>query len=145
VFRSIGYRGLRLPELPFDDVHGTLPNERGRVVESATRTPVRGVYTAGWIKRGPSGVIGTNKKCAQETVEMLLDDYSAGRLAAPAQSVGDLRTLIARCQPQTLDYQGWQAIDRQERSAAQGQMRPRMKFTSVADMFTAASAVAAPG
>jgi len=145
VFRSIGYRGLRLPELPFDDVHGTLPNERGRVVESATRTPVRGVYTAGWIKRGPSGVIGTNKKCAQETVEMLLDDYSTGRLAAPTQSVGDLRTLIARRQPQTLDYQGWQAIDRQERSAAQGQLRPRIKFTSVADMFTAASAVAAPG
>jgi ferredoxin--NADP+ reductase len=145
VLRSIGYRGLRLPELPFDDVHGTLPNERGRVVESATRTPVRGVYTAGWIKRGPSGVIGTNKKCAQETVEMLLDDYSAGRLAAPTQSVGDLRTLIARRQPQTLDYQGWQAIDRLERNAAQGQLRPRIKFTSVADMFTAASAVAAPG
>jgi ferredoxin--NADP+ reductase len=144
VLRSIGYRGLRLPELPFDDVHGTLPNERGRVVESATRTPVRGVYTAGWIKRGPSGVIGTNKKCAQETVEMLLDDYSAGRLAAPAQSVGDLRTLIARRQPRSLDYQGWQEIDRQERSAAQGQLRPRIKLTSVADMFTAASAVAAP-
>jgi ferredoxin/flavodoxin---NADP+ reductase len=145
VLRSIGYRGVRLPELPFDDARGTLPNDRGRVIEPATDTPVLGVYTAGWIKRGPSGVIGTNKKCAQETVETLLDDYSAGRLAAPAQSVGDLRTLIATRQAQTLDYQGWQAIDRQERRAAQGQLRPRVKFTSVADMFAAASAVASRG
>jgi ferredoxin/flavodoxin---NADP+ reductase len=144
VLRSIGYRGVRLPGLPFDDARGTLPNDRGCVFEPATGTPVCGVYTAGWIKRGPSGVIGTNKKCAQETVEKLLDDFSAGRLAAPAQSVGDLRTLIARRQPQTLDYQGWQAIDRQERRAAQGQLRPRIKFTSVADMLAAATVAAAP-
>src|SRR5213078_1164739 len=75
VFRSVGYKGVELPGVPFDERRGTIPNDRGRV-EGAERT-----YVAGWIKRGPSGVIGTNKKDATETVEQLVEDARAGRLA----------------------------------------------------------------
>jgi ferredoxin--NADP+ reductase len=78
---SIGYRGRRVPDLPFDTATGTVPHERGRVVDSDSRAPVPGVFVAGWIKRGPTGFIGTNKSCAQETVRSLVDDFNAGLLA----------------------------------------------------------------
>ena len=84
VFRSVGYRGVELPGVPFDAGSGTIPNEGGRVRP--------GLYVAGWIKRGPSGVIGTNKKDATETVELLLDDARAGVL--PPASGADLEELL---------------------------------------------------
>jgi ferredoxin--NADP+ reductase len=74
VFRSIGYRATPVPGLPFDNRRGTLPNDGGRVINPDTGRLIPGVYAAGWIKRGPSGVIGTNKKCANETVALLLED-----------------------------------------------------------------------
>ncbi|HET6500303.1 MAG TPA: 4Fe-4S binding protein [Amycolatopsis sp.] len=138
VLRSIGYQGDPLPGLPFDDRRGTLPNDRGRVIDPARCAPVTGVYAAGWIKRGPSGVIGTNKRCAEETVQALFDDYTAGRLVAPAHGAGALRALIAERQPHALDYPAWQAIDRHERNAGRKQRRPRVKLTSVSEMLDVA-------
>jgi len=83
VVTAIGYRGTPLAGLPFDEATGTVPNDAGRVVDPATGTAVPGTYVAGWIKRGPSGFIGTNKGCSQDTVAALVDDHNAGRLAMP--------------------------------------------------------------
>ncbi len=84
VFRSIGYRGAPVEGVPFDDWHGTIPNEEGRIIDPETEGSIPGEYVAGWVKRGPSGVIGTNKRDAQETVEHLLEDLGEGRLPEPA-------------------------------------------------------------
>ena len=83
VFRSVGYRGVALPDVPFDEARGTIRNDRGRVLDDAGEH-VAATYCAGWIKRGPTGIIGTNKKDATETVELLLEDVRAGRLAHDA-------------------------------------------------------------
>jgi ferredoxin/flavodoxin---NADP+ reductase len=82
VLTSIGYRGVPLPQLPFDELAGTIPNTAGRVIDPRSGEPVPGTYVAGWIKRGPSGFIGTNRSCAQETVRALVEDFSAGRLGS---------------------------------------------------------------
>ncbi len=80
VLTSIGYRGKPIRDLPFDDDASVVPNEGGRVVDPASGEPVRGAYVAGWIKRGPTGFIGTNKSCAAQTVHGLVADYNDGRL-----------------------------------------------------------------
>lgn len=138
VLRSIGYRGTPVPGVPFDEGRGTLPNDMGRVLDPETGRPVDGVYATGWIKRGPSGVIGTNKRCAQETAQALLQDYLSGRLAAPKHHGEELRRLIAERQPEAIDYAGWQAIDRHEVTTAAGLGRPRVKSVDVAEMLTIA-------
>jgi ferredoxin/flavodoxin---NADP+ reductase len=122
VFRSVGYRGRPVEGLPFDDRLGTLPNVGGRVVDPLTGRPVGGVYTAGWIKRGPSGVIGTNKKDALDTVAGLLDDWVAGTLRA--DSAEDVAELL----PGNPGLAGWKAIDHHERAAGREQRRPRVKI-----------------
>ena len=81
VLTSIGYRGVAVQGLPFDEHTGTVPNERGGVVDPATGAAIPGAFVAGWIKRGPSGFIGTNRSCAQETVRALVEDWGNGRLA----------------------------------------------------------------
>jgi ferredoxin--NADP+ reductase len=127
VLRSVGYKGVPLPGVPFDERTGTIPNDRGRV-EGAERT-----YAAGWIKRGPSGVIGTNKKDATETVEQLLADARAGKLASVESSlsrVEDLETLLEERGVNYVAYEGWQAIDAAERGAGEPLGRPRVKLTS---------------
>ncbi|HZQ80335.1 MAG TPA: NADP oxidoreductase, partial [Gaiellaceae bacterium] len=122
VLRSVGYRGVPLPGVPFDERGCVMPNEGGRVV-GAERT-----YCAGWIKRGPSGVIGTNKKDATETIELLLEDARAGRLAASAP--GDLAAYLDAKGAVYVDHEGWQAIDAAERAAGEPHGRPRVKLTS---------------
>jgi ferredoxin--NADP+ reductase len=122
VLRSVGYKGVPLPGVPFDERSGTIPNDRGRV-EGAERT-----YAAGWIKRGPSGVIGTNKKDATETIELLLEDARAGRLAASARR--DLAELLDEKGVHYVEYEGWQAIDAAERAAGEPRSRPRVKLTA---------------
>ncbi len=82
-FRSVGYRGVPLPGVPFNDSWGVILNADGRVIDPETKEPVLGEYTAGWIKRGPSGVIGTNKPDALETVNCMLDDLAAGKILEP--------------------------------------------------------------
>ncbi|MFD2645642.1 4Fe-4S binding protein [Pseudomonas japonica] len=138
VLRSIGYQGKKLPGLPIDEATGTLPNDRGRVIDPATGIALQGIYTAGWIKRGPSGVIGTNKKCAAETVRGLLEDFAAGRLTAPRHGSDELRALIALRQPLAVNYAGWKAIDLYERDLARPRNRPRVKLTAVSEMLEVA-------
>jgi ferredoxin--NADP+ reductase len=128
VFRSVGYRGVALPGVPFDEGSGTIPNEGGRVEP--------GLYVAGWIKRGPSGVIGTNKKDATETVELLLEDARAGRL--PPRGEGTLEELLAERGVEAVLYAGWEAIDRAERAAGEPHGRPRIKLCSWDALLAAA-------
>jgi ferredoxin--NADP+ reductase len=119
VFRSVGYRGVALPGVPFDEDNGVIPNDRGRVEP--------GLYVAGWIKRGPTGVIGTNKKDATETVELLLEDARAGLLSREADE--RLESLLeGRCE--VVAYAGWAAIDLEERTRGEPHGRPRIKLCS---------------
>jgi ferredoxin--NADP+ reductase len=138
VFRSIGYRGVPLEGLPFDELTGTVPNEEGRVVgEDGTRR--RGDYVVGWIKRGPTGIIGTNKRDAQQTVDALLADLEAGDFVAPAEPSREaLEELLAERSPHHVSYAGWEAIDRREREAGEPHGRPRVKLTTTEELLDAA-------
>jgi ferredoxin--NADP+ reductase len=127
VLRSIGYVGTPLPGVPFDDRRNTVLNSDGRVLDPQTQEPLPGVYAAGWIKRGPSGVIGTNKKCAQETTTLLLEDFAAGRLPDPSVSADELLTQL-RATVDVVDYSGWEAIDAHERALGEPTGRPRVKL-----------------
>ncbi|WP_221282616.1 FAD-dependent oxidoreductase [Prescottella equi] len=133
VLRSIGYRGRPIAGVPFDERRGVVPNDRGRVVAGAGE-PVDGVYVTGWIKRGPSGVIGTNKTCAKETVARIVEDFEAKRLAAPTAGRKELGKLLARRQPERISRRGWEAIDRAERDRGTASGRPRVKMTDTAEM-----------
>ncbi len=140
-FRAIGYRGIPLPGVPFDERSATIPNDGGRVLDPDTRRPLAGEYVVGWIKRGPSGVIGTNKKDAQETVDAMLADLapssngaaSAAGSAAHARprdpDAGAVEALLRSRQPELVTYSGWEAIDRHERALGEPAGRPRVKLT----------------
>jgi ferredoxin--NADP+ reductase len=104
---------------------------------------VRGRYVAGWIKRGPTGFIGTNKSCAAQTVHNLVADYNHGLLTDPVGTQAALDKLVRSRQPAIIDAQGWKAIDAAE-IARGGEARPRDKFTVVADMLAAAAAAPTP-
>ncbi|HEY2353419.1 MAG TPA: FAD-dependent oxidoreductase [Gaiellaceae bacterium] len=132
VFRSVGYRGVELPGVAFDDRSGTIPNDSGRVGD--------GVYCAGWIKRGPTGVIGTNKKDATETVELLLEDVAAGRLQPKPEATADaVDALLAERGARVVEYAGWTAIDEAERGAGEKSGRPRVKLCSWDELLAAAA------
>jgi ferredoxin/flavodoxin---NADP+ reductase len=135
VLRSIGYRGQALAGVPVDHNTGTIANIAGRVTDPSSGWPLTGVYAAGWVKRGPSGVIGTNKKCSLETVDLLLDDYAAGRLPSPMGSRHGLDVLIAWRQPAEVDITGWRTIDAFERRSGRAAGRPRVKLASVEQML----------
>jgi ferredoxin/flavodoxin---NADP+ reductase len=137
VFRSIGYRGTALEGIPFDERHAVIPNDRGRILDGDA--PVAGEYVVGWIKRGPTGIIGTNKRDAQETVELLLEDLDAGRLPDPADPDRDsLDALIAERRPDAVSYAAWEAIDRVEKAAGEPHGRPRVKLCSFDELLEAA-------
>ncbi|WP_170312835.1 FAD-dependent oxidoreductase [Prescottella subtropica] len=140
VLRSIGYKGLPVAGLPFDDRRGVVPNENGRVLDPETGTPVSGVYVAGWIKRGPSGVIGTNKHCSAATVDLLLSDFVNGMLAQPTGDREKLTALVGERQPDTIDFQGWQRIDKHERALGTENGRSRTKLVDLRSMLDAARA-----
>jgi ferredoxin/flavodoxin---NADP+ reductase len=125
VVRSIGHRGRPLPGVPFEERRGLIRNEGGRVCHE-DGTPSAGEYVVGWIKRGPSGVIGTNKKCAADTVARVLEDLAAGRLGDPPVSA-DEAWLRARV-PGIVTWGGWEAIDEHERGLGSPQGRPRVKL-----------------
>ncbi|HEU5212333.1 MAG TPA: FAD-dependent oxidoreductase [Gaiellaceae bacterium] len=131
VFRSVGYHGVALDGVPFDERRGTIPNEGGRVGE--------GVYCAGWIKRGPTGVIGTNKKDASETIELLLQDARAGRLPQAAQPdpAAPLELLVERG-VEVVSYAGWEALDDAEKAAGEPRGKPRVKRVTWDDLLAAA-------
>jgi ferredoxin--NADP+ reductase len=135
VLSSIGYRGKPIRGLPFDESGAVVPNDGGRVIGAP------GSYVAGWIKRGPTGFIGTNKSCAAQTVHNLVADYNDGLLTDPAGKPAALDKLVRIRQPAMVDAEGWKAIDAAE-IARGGDERPRDKLTTVADML--ATAAAAP-
>ncbi len=130
VVRAVGYRGVPTPGLPFDEKTGTIPHTAGRVDGS------RNEYVVGWIKRGPSGVIGSNKKDSQETVDTLVADLRDGDLVdfGPDHSSEVVEWMLSR-QPQLITDDHWKLIDEYERSAGQSVGRPRVKLTSVAELL----------
>jgi ferredoxin--NADP+ reductase len=139
VFRSIGYRAVPLEGVPFDERRAVVPNEAGRVLGDDGK-PRPGEYVVGWIKRGPTGIIGTNKRDAQETVNALLEDLEEGRLPEPqAPDRGELEELLRERKPDLVTYAGWEAIDRAEREAGEPQGRPRVKYTTFEELLEAAS------
>ena len=144
VLTSIGYRGKPIRDLPFDASAAVVPNDGGRVVDSESGDPVRGSYVAGWIKRGPTGFIGTNKSCALQTVQALVADYNNGLLADPVEKPPALDKLIRSRQPDVVDAAGWRAIDAAEIARGSADDRPRGKFTAVADMLAAAATAPTP-
>ncbi|RNL79184.1 FAD-dependent oxidoreductase [Nocardioides marmorisolisilvae] len=132
VLRSVGYHGEPVAGLPFDDATGTVPNTEGRVEP--------GLYVAGWIKRGPTGFIGTNKSCSEETVAALFDDLSAGLLTEPDADAEELERWLAERVPAHIGLAGWQALDAEERRRGAEQGRPRVKLLDVEEMRTVATA-----
>lgn len=138
LIRSTGHRGEPVSGLPFDEHHSTVPNEGGRVMDPATGQPVPGTYVVGWIKRGATGGIGTNRTCARETGRLLLADAQAGRLLAPAKTLRQFTALVRRKSPQWVSRRRMDAIDRAERQRGHTQGRPRVKFSTRAELITAA-------
>jgi ferredoxin--NADP+ reductase len=128
VIYAVGYRGRPIPGVPFDERSGTIPNTDGRVED--------GVYTAGWAKRGPSGIIGTNKKCANETAATLVADLEAGKLKDPPRDRDSMQELLDRAG--AVDYEGWERIDEHERGAGESEGRPRIKLVEIAEMLDVA-------
>ncbi|TMK26860.1 MAG: NADP oxidoreductase [Actinobacteria bacterium] len=144
VFRAIGYRGIALPGVPFDERRGVIPNTGGRVIDLQTGEPVPGEYVVGWIKRGPSGVIGTNKKDAQETVDAMLADLLAGEGAAiphtpRAPDPAAVESMLRERQPELVTYAGWSEIDKHERALGEPAGRPRVKLTRIDEMLRVAA------
>jgi len=140
VFRSIGYRGIGLEGVPFDEDRGVIRNEGGRVLDDEGGQ-VEGQYVVGWIKRGPSGVIGTNKKDAQETIDNLFSDLERGHVPAPAGAAdgSSIEELLAERSPDAVvSYAGWKAIDAAERQRGEPLGRPRVKFCTIDEMVEAA-------
>lgn len=130
VVRAVGYRGVPVPGLPFDERSGTIPHSDGRVNDRAKE------YVVGWIKRGPSGIIGTNKKDSQDTVDTLIADLEGAQLSevGPAHSDDLVRWLVER-QPLLVTDDHWQLIDAHERTAGEPHGRPRVKIANVAELL----------
>jgi ferredoxin--NADP+ reductase len=137
VLRSIGYTGSAIGGLPFDPATGAVPNENGRVLGQDGQ-PLPGVYVTGWIKRGPRGVIGTNRTCAEQTVARLWEDFDAGTLAREVADRAALQKLLVDRGAEPVDWRGWRAIDTAERKRGADASRPRVKFVDIADMLAAA-------
>jgi ferredoxin/flavodoxin---NADP+ reductase len=138
VFRSVGYRGVALPGVPFNDDWGVILNAKGRVLDAQTKQPLVGQYTAGWIKRGPTGVIGTNKPDAAETVTGMLEDLARDIHLRPSDATPEaVEGMVRERQPQYLSYQDWLRLDEIETRRGKETRRPRVKFTRVKDMLAA--------
>jgi len=135
VFRSVGYRGVPLPDVPFHDRWGVILNERGRIIDPDTKQPIIGLYTSGWIKRGPSGVVGTNKPDSVESVTCMLEDFSTGSiLQASNADAASAEKFIADRKPDYFSYADWKCLDALEQEKGKACGRPRVKFTSVEEM-----------
>ncbi|MDX6670923.1 MAG: ferredoxin/flavodoxin---NADP+ reductase [Solirubrobacteraceae bacterium] len=137
VLRSVGYQAVPLPDVPFDERSYVLPNDRGRVL-TVDGEPLPGVYAVGWIKRGPTGILGTNKRDAEETVSRLAEDLAAGALPEPAQDPGAIDALLAERAPDLVTADGWRAIDAREMEQGREENRPRVKLASRDELLAAA-------
>lgn len=138
VFRSVGYRGVALPDIPFHSDWGVILNQKGRILAPDTEQPLSGLYTAGWIKRGPTGVIGTNKTDALETVKAMLEDVALGRHLNPTYPQAHTAdAYIRHQQPDVVTYENWLTLNQIEVSRGKPLGRPRLKFTRVEEMLAA--------
>jgi ferredoxin--NADP+ reductase len=138
VFRSVGYQAVPLPDVPFEERSCVLPNDRGRV-RTPEGDPLPGVYAVGWIKRGPTGILGTNKRDAEETVSCLVEDLAAGALPEPPSGGREqIDALLAQRKPDLVTVDGWRAIDAHELERGRSQERPRLKLASRDELLAAA-------
>ena len=136
VFRSVGYYGVALPDVPFDERGGVIANEKGRVTDSGS--PLPGLYATGWIKRGPSGLIGTNKGCAKDTVACMVEDLQAGAVLEPTHpTLESMDCLLEDKAIRFVNYDDWLKLDAIEVERGEAQGRPRVKFTSREDFLSA--------
>src|SRR5206468_2474658 len=138
VLRSVGYRAVPLPGVPFDERSFVLPNERGRVLTpDGERLP--GVYAVGWIKRGPTGILGTNKRDAEETVSCLAEDLAASALPQPPRPDREqIDALLAERARGLVTADGWRAIAELELERGRSEGRPRVKLASRDELLAAA-------
>jgi ferredoxin--NADP+ reductase len=139
VLRSVGYRAVPLPDVPFDERSYVLPNDRGRVRDTEDN-PVPGVYAVGWIKRGPTGILGTNKRDAEETVDRVAEDVASGALEVrdlPARD--EIDALLRQRNPYVVSADGWRAIDAREIELGEQAERPRVKLASRDELLAAGS------
>jgi ferredoxin--NADP+ reductase len=138
VMRAIGYRGKPLPGVPFDERSATIPNQGGRV--EGSESVLIGEYAVGWIKRGPSGVIGTNKKDAQETVDAMLEDLAVDKHLTPAEpDPRAIERLLTERVPALVTYEGWSEIDRHEQAMGEPHGRPRVKLARIEELLRVAA------
>src|SRR5881628_193096 len=138
VFRSVGYRGVPLPGVTFHESWGVILNEQGRVLDPDTKQPVPGEYAAGWIKRGPTGVIGTNKPDAAETVQCMFEDLAQGAVLQPRHpDAASAEALVRQRRPHYVSYTDWLRLDQLEVARGRAQGRPRVKFIQVEEMLAA--------
>ena len=132
LFRSVGYRGVSIPGVPFDEERGRFPNTEGRITEGGA--PLPGLYAAGWIKRGPSGIIGTNKPDSVETVKAILADLPGLQPCARPHSVA-VRDLLASRNVRVVSFDDWRVLDAAEVERGEAKGKPREKFARVEDML----------
>jgi len=137
-FRSVGYRGVPVPGVPFNESWGVISNNHGRVMDGVDGTLRIGEYASGWIKRGPTGVIGTNKADALETVEAMLEDAESGHLLQPeTPEAVAVESLVRQAQPDFFTYEAWKRLDELETQRGARLGRPRLKYTSREEMIAA--------
>jgi ferredoxin--NADP+ reductase len=141
IFRSVGYKGVPIPGVPFDQRAGVIPNVEGRVlVAPGALEMLAGVYAVGWIKRGPSGVIGTNKPDSAETADHLLEDVASGAIVPRARgSRTAVDQMLQSRGVHVVSFADWQKLDALEQAAGKARGAPREKFTRVAEMLSAIS------
>ena len=139
VLRAIGYRGLPVKDLPFDEGHGIIPNEGGRVLSEPGGEPVTGVYVSGWIKRGATGGIGMNRLDGQQTAQAVLADFTEGRLDEPENSREAVADLVAGRGAHRVDDAGWKSIDAAEKQAGKDAGRRRVKIVRIPDLESVAT------
>ena len=135
VFRSIGYMGEAIPGLPFDDRRGTLPNDQGQLLDGVGGKLLNQEYTAGWIKRGPSGVIGTNKQDATETVSRLKKNWRTRPTPQPKLVQHDLLDLLKEKKSQFVSFEDWKKLDKFEVELGQKNGKSRHKICEVQEML----------
>lgn len=134
IFRSIGYKGLAIPGIPFNSNWGVIPNVKGRIVDE-NKAPILGLYTVGWIKRGPSGVLGTNKPCSKETISCLLEDVAA-LTPCPIPSTDAVFELLESRNVRHVSFEEWKIIDEKEKENGAAVGKPREKFVTRDAIFS---------
>ncbi len=137
VFRSIGYRGIALRDVPFDISAGVIPNSSGRVLDKPGGETVEGLYTAGWIKRGATGVIGTNKTDSAETADSMIEDFANGVFIKSEFAENPIETLLEKKNLNYVSYNKWSLLDKHETEQGRKTGRPRVKYTSIEDIIKA--------